>query len=491
MEELRLLVLADIHYIHQAIHVCSSPQRKCCMGLRFLEKAIHAEQGRVDGILLLGDLVDNGNAERGCRDLEDIRDAAAQMGVPVLAVAGNHDGPVSVMERLFPGSRGIHRIKGYQILVFWDTYTEGDRCHRDMDGMEALFREADPGIPTLVFQHNPVHPAVESDYPYNILSARCIMDTYSRHGVVLSVSGHFHNGLPMEEQDGVGYATCRALCQTPFCYSILTIKDRTYRMTEYTLGAGNQVRFHDLHVHTKLAYCGAEEMEPGEILNMAAALSLEGLGFSEHLGQLYVSPEDFWSGRFVDHPDLLRRNQGTRLDRVEIYRNLTWGYRGPGVLVGVETEVDRDGRLCILERDEGSWDFLLGAVHFLPDRYRNRQREGYLWACQQLLDGGIHILAHPFRIFSKGAQPPPTCLYRPVARMLKESGTAAELNFHVNRPDPAFFRICLEEGVRIALGSDAHILREVGCSRFYLEFLKGICEGVDPQNILYQPQKES
>ena len=39
---------------------------------------------------------------------------------------------------------------------------------------------------------------------------------------------------------------------------------------------------------------------------------------------------------------------------------------------------------------------------------------------------------------------------------------AAELNFHSNEPPPDFVRMCLEAGVRLALGSDAHNLYEVG-----------------------------
>jgi histidinol phosphatase-like PHP family hydrolase len=101
-------------------------------------------------------------------------------------------------------------------------------------------------------------------------------------------------------------------------------------------------------------------------------------------------------------------------------------------------------------------------------------------ATEQIVRAGVHILAHPFRYFRGGTVERPRHLYRPLARLLAETGVAAEINFHKYRPDPAFFALCLEEGVRIALGSDSHslwepgelwphldLLRQAGCSHGY------------------------
>ena len=46
--------------------------------------------------------------------------------------------------------------------------------------------------------------------------------------------------------------------------------------------------------------------------------------------------------------------------------------------------------------------------------------------------------------------------------MLAQAHVAAEINHHKNPMDLAFFRACLEEGVTISLGSDAHVTRSAG-----------------------------
>jgi histidinol phosphatase-like PHP family hydrolase len=85
--------------------------------------------------------------------------------------------------------------------------------------------------------------------------------------------------------------------------------------------------------------------------------------------------------------------------------------------------------------------------------------------------GGIDVLAHPFRLFARGKMRVPTELYAPVAELLAEGGVAAEVNFHTHRPDPAFFEQCLERGVKLAMGSDAHAMWEVGHLHPHLDLL--------------------
>ncbi|HQC52161.1 MAG TPA: hypothetical protein PLE92_03450, partial [Lentisphaeria bacterium] len=46
------------------------------------------------------------------------------------------------------------------------------------------------------------------------------------------------------------------------------------------------------------------------------------------------------------------------------------------------------------------------------------------------------------------------------------------INFHTNEPPVEFFRECLDAGVKVTLGSDAHNLYEVGDFALHLDFLK-------------------
>jgi histidinol phosphatase-like PHP family hydrolase len=121
---------------------------------------------------------------------------------------------------------------------------------------------------------------------------------------------------------------------------------------------------------------------------------------------------------------------------------------------------------------------LLGAVHWLPSNLPSQTpakfAASFMTVVEQLASQGIHVLAHPFRIFSQEHIPVPSELHRAVARLLKEHGVAAEVNFHYNDPDPEFFRVCREEGTRIVMGSDGHKLDEVGDLQPHLRMLRQI-----------------
>ncbi len=106
---------------------------------------------------------------------------------------------------------------------------------------------------------------------------------------------------------------------------------------------------------------------------------------------------------------------------------------------------------------------------------------------ESLVLSGIDVLAHPFRYFVRKKSPNPVHLYRPMADLLAAHDVAAEINFHTNLPDPAFFTICLERGVKIALGSDSHEPHEVGELGLHLDILRqaGANEN-DWADVLYQ-----
>lgn len=104
-----------------------------------------------------------------------------------------------------------------------------------------------------------------------------------------------------------------------------------------------------------------------------------------------------------------------------------------------------------------------------------------LRASQVLLATGIHVLAHPFRVFQWARRPTPKELHRPLAELLARYKAAAEINFHLNSTNfPAFFAECVALGVPIALGSDAHRLGEVGNFGPHLDVLRQACGSDDP-----------
>jgi len=99
---------------------------------------------------------------------------------------------------------------------------------------------------------------------------------------------------------------------------------------------------------------------------------------------------------------------------------------------------------------------------------------------------GIDVLAHPFRAFRRHGRPVPGNLFAPVVRLLREYRVAAEINFHTNEPPEAFVRMCLDAGVRLSLGTDAHALWETAEFYPHLELLRRCGVGVgDLADVLY------
>ena len=68
--------------------------------------------------------------------------------------------------------------------------------------------------------------------------------------------------------------------------------------------------------------------------------------------------------------------------------------------------------------------------------------------------------------------------------ILKRYGTAVEVNYHTNEPPPEFFRMCVENGIKLTLGSDSHNLYQVGEFYPHLKFLQEIAPDSNISDLL-------
>ena len=162
-------------------------------------------------------------------------------------------------------------------------------------------------------------------------------------------------------------------------------------------------------------------------------------------------------------------------------------YKDEDVIIGLELDINCKGEITLRDNHVHSFDMFLGAVHNIPDSF-NDVDKGFLWNIDAYCDYKVDILAHPFRIFKQKKLPRPTHLYSKVAKALRKHGIAVELNFHTNDPDLGFFKLCIENGVKIAFGSDAHKLSEVCSLERNMEMLKGIYNG-NVEDILFYYKK--
>ena len=479
MDSLTMLVIADQHYVHAAGRECTMPERIGRHALEWTRRAIE-EATRIrppDVIVLLGDIVDNGFAAGAEQDMAEFATVVKASGVSVVVVPGNHDVAPERVFGAFGDFPGRHCINDYILYSFADNYGDDDTPVRHPDAIKQFLNEV-KDRPVITLQHPPLYPAVDcTDYPFTPSNTAEIMAAYKRAGVVLSLSGHYHRGTQPALKDGVTYLTCAAIAEAPFHFYIVSLLGREVTVDSRSLQIPSSAGFVDTHIHTHFGYC-AEDVHPRQSSERAKLLGVKGIVCVEHAAQLYLSEADYWQGRHVDEPEAIRNKCSSDSNRMPAYRSEMAGFRSDYVRIGLEVECDCEGSFTLLDEDRDGWDMLLGAVHWLPGKMaadtRTQRESSFLRVVEQLTTLGIDILGHPFRFFHKENLPRPIELYRPVARLLRAHNVAAEINFHTNEPDPDFFRRCLEEEVRIVVGSDAHALKEVGDLLPHLRLLQEI-----------------
>lgn len=476
---LRLLLAGDLHYTGSAARDCKIPARKTEYGLEFIKRVFGASRpGSFDAVIFMGDVVDNGLAEGAEADFREIREEAASFGAPCFFVRGNHDCPEDVFRQL-SGMKAEYAVIGDYLLYFFnDRYSEGDYCRRSEADM-GKFKQAagdNPGKKLLVFQHSPLFPKIQGAYPYNLENAEKTHASYRENGVCVSVSGHYHRGIGLFSKDGTGYLTVPALCEFPFAYTEMDVEGLDIMVSLKTLAPEGLLW--DNHCHTEFAYCG-ENVSVGAVCARAGLLGLDYVGFAEHAGQLYLPRENYWAGDCYGKPRLIHDFRESGESRFERYKSAVSGFRGARARLGLEAEPDKEGNLSLLPGHREDVDFLLGAVHFLPQAGKKETRRMFMEANEALLRNGVDAVAHPFRYFRRAKTPAPKELFPELAGMLKSYGAAAEVNFHLNEPPLEFFERCLEEGVKISVGTDTHNLLEAGDLSKHIGFLRKL--GVSPE----------
>ncbi len=251
----------------------------------------------------------------------------------------------------------------------------------------------------------------------------------------------------------------------------------------------------DWHAHTQFAYCG-RGIDFFDAAQLSLALGIRLQGFSEHAFALYF-PGDALKFYWQSDPDFVHEiwaqpNRG----RMVAYRQLVTASRacfGEKVRFGLEVDLYGGGQFCLAPEDREGWDYFIGAIHEVEGiTSATPQAEAEsLWMrdVERLMTMPIKILAHPFRYFPWDKRPVPRHFYKPVARMLKQAGIAAEINHHKNPFELDFFRTCLEEGVKLSLGTDAHVTRDIADLVPHLKTLEalGIHTPADRAAALLQP----
>jgi DNA polymerase (family 10) len=192
----------------------------------------------------------------------------------------------------------------------------------------------------------------------------------------------------------------------------------------------------DLHVHTR-ASDGRNSLQ--EMAAAARGIGLRYLAFTEHSEHLKIAGG-------LD-PSRLRR-------RLAAIDRLNAKFRGMTLLKGIEAEILKDGTLDVPEELLEQLDLVIGSVHTHLGLDKRKQTARILRAMEH---PRFTMLAHPSgRLIEE--RPPIEVDMAQIIRQAARKGCLLELNANPRRLDlnDAYCRMAREQGVAIAINSDAH-----------------------------------
>src|SRR5574340_694334 len=202
----------------------------------------------------------------------------------------------------------------------------------------------------------------------------------------------------------------------------------------------------DLHAHTK-ATDGHDSLR--EMALAAKEIGLDYLAITEHSRHLGVA-------RGFDPQRLAR--QCDEIDR------LNSELSGITLLKGIEVEILEDGSLDLPDEVLGRLDLVVGTVHSRFELSRERQTERILRAMDH---PHFTLLTHPTGRLLEQRGPYDVDMLR-VIRQARQRGCFLELNAHPERLDllDSYCQMAREEGVLVAINSDAHSTLDFANLRF-------------------------
>jgi putative hydrolase len=159
------------------------------------------------------------------------------------------------------------------------------------------------------------------------------------------------------------------------------------------------------------------------------------------------------------------------------------------VLSGIESKVlDFNGKLDATEHMIQTVDLVVASVHRIPSLHsmdgdlfidnmnQNKAcfRDLYLRAlCGVAFNPEVDVVGHPFHLTQAiGVKEIGRDRKTEIAKLFSAHGKAVEINSSYHVPDLEFLKICLKEGVKISIGSDAHRFEDVGNVAWSIWLLK-------------------
>ena len=241
---MRIAHISDFHLRHHLPGQSTVPTRHSRQMPALLRLAIAQINAlQPDLLAITGDLVDypldelehTATIAQGEQDLLLIREIIKDATCPVAYLYGNHDHPISY-RTLFVDQFLDCSIGDYRLLTFLDDEVH-ENCAERRDDSRRLFETAltdADSRPQIHLQHYMIFPEHNIGYPHSYREAVQLHAAIAISGKVqLCLSGHFHQGVELQQQDGTWYATARAFCEAPHPFRIYDLDGAAVQQSEY------------------------------------------------------------------------------------------------------------------------------------------------------------------------------------------------------------------------------------------------------------------
>ena len=236
---LRLGVLGDTHLAavpypkaawHNAYDFDGLPERVRAAVRRF-------EHARVDAVCLIGDLTHDGSVSA----LQPLVDALAQVDLPVLLVAGNHDPGYALLRSTIPRAQVVRpegqKLAGWRIAGL--QVTAGSWFAARAEALPQVHEWGQDR--TVLLTHFPVFSYAQQfaerglPYPGDLIGRRAIAAALARRAApTIVISGHIH--ARASSHDGrVLQLVQGALVEPPYEFSLVEISRRAVTRQAFTL----------------------------------------------------------------------------------------------------------------------------------------------------------------------------------------------------------------------------------------------------------------
>tara|TARA_R110000772_G_scaffold232195_1_gene343500 strand:- start:91069 stop:91842 length:774 start_codon:yes stop_codon:yes gene_type:complete len=236
----RILHLTDLH-LRQALSGTAKRPERLSRDMPAVLARLAGQMDALDAdvVVVSGDLldipdeyIDGTNADPAWRaetaaasvaDYRLFRDLLENLGLPFVAVPGNHDVP-ELFDTAFADQASMRDVAGLRFVCFRDGLNARREPVRDDEGRALFDRALADGAPQVHVQHYMIDPPTFAQWRYHYTDADWYRDRINAAGCVRALlSGHYHPGSHLVSDTGVHYSVPPAFCSAPFPFRLIDV----------------------------------------------------------------------------------------------------------------------------------------------------------------------------------------------------------------------------------------------------------------------------